>query len=247
MSKPYLLYGRRTVAEFLASGEARAEDVEAVLAMEGLPAGLRDALEEEFPGRIQTMRRREIEDLYPDINHQGIVIRLHGVPSRRAKEEILGSHQGPIVVLDGIQDPQNLGAILRTAEAMGVHNVFITGRGAAPGPAVDRASSGAVFHLRLEQASSAAGVLRRLKDLGYWIVVSAQPNETDAHPVERLTDLPPSEDLVLVLGSEGAGVRAITAGLSDYAMWIPLKGRTASLNVSVAAGVLLDRIIARRE
>lgn len=139
-----------------------------------------------------------------------------------------------VVVLDGIEDPRNLGAILRTAESAGAHGVVIPRRRAAGlSPAAAAASAGAIEHIRVAHVASIAAAVERLRGLGVWVVGADPASGEDLFAV----DLEPP--LALVLGSEGRGLSRLVRQRCDRLVRIPMYGATASLNVAVAAGILL--------
>jgi 23S rRNA (guanosine2251-2'-O)-methyltransferase len=146
-----------------------------------------------------------------------------------------------ILALDEVQDPQNLGAICRTAECVGVTGVVICERRAAGvTPAVCRASAGAVEHLRIGRVANLADFLAAAKRTGAWCYGAAA---RDAQPY----DAPDySGSVVLVLGAEGHGLRPRVAGSCDALIALPLHGQVESLNVSAAAAALLYQILQRR-
>lgn len=177
--------------------------------------------------------------------HQGVVARYQA-PARRDEAELPGvvaeaGHQALVLVLDGITDPHNLGACLRSAEAAGVTAVVIP-RNRAVGitPTVRRASAGAADRVPLYQVTNLARTLKALKDAGLWLVGLA---DAAAEPLYR-TDL--SGPVALVLGSEGAGLRRLTREACDYSASIPMRGAVESLNVSVAAGIALFEALRQR-
>jgi 23S rRNA (guanosine2251-2'-O)-methyltransferase len=141
------------------------------------------------------------------------------------------------VALDGIEDPQNLGAIARVAEASGAAGLVLTQRRSAPlGAAVARASAGAIEWLPVARVVNLSRALRALKDAGFW-VFGASPDAPD-----DLFGLDPRllrGDRVVVLGAEGRGIRSGVERLVDHRVRIPMAGRVASLNVSTAAAVIL--------
>ena len=146
-----------------------------------------------------------------------------------------------ILVLDGIQDPHNLGACLRTAEAVGVHLVILPKDRSAPLSAVARrAASGAAEVLDLVVVTNLARVLRKLKDKGIWLAAATDMAEYEL----SATDL--TGPLALVMGSEGKGLRRLTEELCDFEMRIPMYGTVRSLNVSVATAICLYEIIRQR-
>lgn len=147
-----------------------------------------------------------------------------------------------VLVLDGVQDPHNLGACLRTAEAAGAHLVILPRDGSAGLTSVARRSaSGAAEVLDILIVTNLARVLRRLKERGIWLAGTADGAGTDLYE----TDL--SGPLGLVMGGEGKGMRRLTSELCDYRLRIPMHGSVSSLNVSVATGICLFEIIRQRE
>ena len=146
-----------------------------------------------------------------------------------------------ILVLDEVQDPHNLGACLRTADAAGVGLVILTkDRSAGLTPAVRRAASGAAEVLPILVATNLARVLKQLKERGVWLAGTADRAERSLYE----TDL--AGPLALVMGGEGKGMRRLTAELCDYIVRIPMQGSVGSLNVSVATAVCLFEIVRQR-
>jgi 23S rRNA (guanosine2251-2'-O)-methyltransferase len=175
--------------------------------------------------------------------HQGVVA---DVEDRKAEygvgELVSGATSAPlIVVLDGIEDPHNLGAILRTADAAGADGVVVqTRRAAALGGAAAKASAGAIAHVRIAQVVNIARSLDELKDAGVWTVGFA--GEAPA-AYDTIDFTQPS---AIVLGAEGAGLRRLVRERCDYLVSIPMLGQVGSLNVSVAAGVALFEAVRQR-
>jgi len=146
-----------------------------------------------------------------------------------------------ILVLDGVQDPHNLGACLRTAEAVGVHFVILPkDRSASLTAVARRAASGAAEVLDIVSVTNLARVLRKLKEKGVWLAAATEQAEYDLH----VTDL--RGPLALVMGSEGQGLRRLTAELCDFHVRIPMYGTVRSLNVSVATAICLYEILRQR-
>jgi 23S rRNA (guanosine2251-2'-O)-methyltransferase len=158
-------------------------------------------------------------------------------------DRLLDAIDGPplVLVLDGIQDPHNLGACLRSADAAGVGLVILPkDRSAGLTPAARRAAAGAAEMLPIVFVTNLARVLKRLKDRGVWLAGTSNQAE------QSLYDADLSGPLALVVGSEGRGMRRLTAELCDYRISIPMLGSVESLNVSVAAAVCLYEIVRRR-
>ena len=177
-------------------------------------------------------------------NHQGIVCRIAATEYVDLEEMMrLAMQTGEqpfFVLLDGITDPQNLGGIVRSAEAMGVHGVIIPKRRAAGMTAAAfRASSGAAAHIPICRVTNLAAAMDELKANGLW-VLGAQSGAPDA----RKQNL--SGGVVLCIGSEGAGLSRLTRDKCDALVGIPLAGKTASLNASCAASILIYEIQGQR-
>lgn len=175
--------------------------------------------------------------------HQGICAETEGFPYV-GERELLESPAGRggaasrlLLALDGIQDPQNLGAICRSAEAAGVDGVAIPERRAAEvTPAACKASAGAVEHLRIARVRNLADFLLAAKERELWCYGAAAE---DARPY---TEVDLSGGVVLVIGAEGTGLRPRVAAACDELIRIPMRGRVESLNASAAAAVLLFAI-----
>jgi 23S rRNA (guanosine2251-2'-O)-methyltransferase len=189
---------------------------------------------------VEVVGAEELESLCGSPSHQGVCAEAGEYPYADAAE-LLAAADPLIVALDQVADPQNLGAICRTAEAAGVTGLVIPRhRAAEVTPAVCRASAGAVEHLRLARVRNLADFLTAAKAAGCWAYgADAGAGVTYDRPDYR-------GGVVLVLGSEGRGLRPRVAAACDELVAIPLRGRVASLNVSAAAAVLVYGILQRR-
>jgi len=174
----------------------------------------------------------------PDLPHQGVALEAGPIPELSLDELIPEPGEGAwLVALDGVEDPQNLGAILRVADAAGVRGALLPERRAAPlSPAVARASAGALEHLPVARVGNLARALHLLKDRGFWVHGAAPdaPLDLFATP-DRLFD----RRLVLVVGAEGRGLRPGVRAAVDTLYRIPMQGRVESLNVAAATAVVL--------
>ena len=181
----------------------------------------------------------ELTRLAGSPDHQGVVAEVDPYPYADAAA-LLEKPDALIVALDRIQDPQNLGAIARSAEAAGAAGLVIPSRRAAGvTAAAAKASAGAVEHLPIARANL-ADFLSRAKDAGAWVYGA----EANAEAPYTQTDL--TGKLVLVLGSEGRGLRRLVAERCDAVVSIPVRGRVASLNVSAAAAAMLFEAVRQR-
>lgn len=247
LSKKRAIYGRRNLEEFLSQGNV--SDIVDVWVKdsfygEAVSSYLRDLPDKSI---VQKKTTRELDKVLHGANHQGIVVWVQEKKQSPTKpksfqswKESLLPHQGPVLLLDRIQDPGNLGSILRTAECFGVKTVIIPERGSCGiTDVVTRASSGALHYLNVFQVANLSRVVDELKKKEYWVVSTSDQGE------ENWEDLPDAEDLVIIMGNEGEGVKNILMEESDYLVRIPLHGNISSLNVSIACGVTLDRIVNR--
>ena len=175
----------------------------------------------------------ELERICGSPDHQGVCAEVSKY-LYASGDQLLATPQPLIVVLDEVQDPQNLGSIARSAECAGVTGLVIPERRAAEvTPAVCKASAGAVEHLAIARVRNIADFLADAKRAGLWCYGADQEGAADY----RQTDL--SGPLVLVLGSEGRGLRPRVAGACDALVKIPLRGRIDSLSVGAAAAILI--------
>ena len=197
------------------------------------------------PVSRSSRRVAELDKLSGQQRHQGVIAGFKGsnIAAEGRLDAILDAIDGSplVLVLDGVQDPHNLGACLRTADAAGVHLVVVCkDRSAGITPVVRRAASGAAETLAVIQATNLSRVLRNLKKRGIWLAGTSD-NVPDSLYSTDLTG-----PLALVMGSEGSGLRRLTSELCDYLVSIPMSGGVESLNVSVATGVCLYEINRQR-
>jgi len=172
-------------------------------------------------------------------NHQGVAASLRPF-SYASLSRIIEREANLLLVLDGVLDPRNLGALLRTAEAVGVGGVILPKRRAAPvSPLVEKTASGATAYLPICQVDNLARALAVVRAAGYWII-GLVPNTQ-----ETLYDLPLPQKVAVLLGGEEKGLRLLTRQNCDYLVTIPMQGKISSLNVSVAGAVVLYEILRR--
>jgi len=175
-----------------------------------------------------------------DSRHQGIAV-IVGEYVYAAVEDVIAAKPDPVLLIDGVTDPRNLGAILRSAEGAGATSVILArDRTVALTPAAIKSSAGAWIHMKIARCGNVARTLEELKEAGYWVAALAPGGKLS------LYDLDVSRKIVLVVGSEGKGVREIVKKTADFIVDIPMGGKVASLNVSVATAVALFEIARRR-
>jgi len=230
-----VLYGRNAVQEALRSGRRRVHRAWATAGAAREPWLAQAKVQVEVVDADDVARRAGSD------GHQGVVAEVDPYPYADAAALLEGPD--PLVVaLDEVQDPQNLGAICRTAECAGAAGLVICERRAAQvTAAVAKASAGAVEHLPVARVRNLTDFLIAARDAGAWSYGAAVSD--DAVPY---TEPDYSGPVVLVLGSEGKGLRPRVASACDALVALPLRGRVASLNVSAAAAALLYGILQRR-
>ena len=234
-----LIYGINPVLEAL-----RARCVTAVRVSPRADARVAAAvrLAEEGGVVVRRVAGAELDRATRGAAHQGIVADVADRNTTSVEDLVTGAKGVPlIVVLDGVEDPQNVGAILRTVDAVGADGVVRQSRHAAPlGGATAKASAGAVAHVRVAEVVNIARAIDSLKDRGVWTVGLAGGSAKPYHDIDFT--LPTA----LVVGAEGAGLRRLVRERCDWLVSIPMLGHVQSLNVSVAAGVALYEAIRQR-
>jgi 23S rRNA (guanosine2251-2'-O)-methyltransferase len=192
--------------------------------------------------------RGQLDRLADSKDHQGVVA-LAAARAAGTLEEILEAansgagrgEKGLIVLLDGVEDPHNLGAIVRTALAVGAHGVVIPERRAAGlTDTVARASAGALAHLPVAKVTNLARTMEELKEAGYWLI------GLDERADKNYTQADYTSPVGIVLGGEGQGLHELTRKRCDFVVSLPTNGPVKSLNVSVAAGVVLFEALRQR-
>lgn len=200
---------------------------------------------------LSEAQRKSIKPLYRDKNffhqlapsskHQGVALIMHkGSEPFHDKDliEETASIKGVLVLLDHIVDPHNTGAIIRTAEALGCQGViYPKSNSAGITPTVIKASAGATAHIPIQEVNNVASCIERAKKSGFWVI------GTSDHGTRPLNDINKIRPALVIIGSEGEGMKHLTEEKCDYIVSIPLKGNISSLNASVAAGIVLYEIL----
>ena len=236
------LTGFHAVEEALAAGRAldriliargrHGERVEAVVQL---------ARSKSVPVRFED--RQQLDRLAGTRDHQGIAALAAAKPALEL-EDLLAAKtpQGLLVLLDGIEDPHNLGAIVRTALAAGAQGIVIPERRAAGlSDTVERASAGALAHLPVARVKNLVRAMEEMKEAGYWLI------GLDERAEKKYTDADFSGQVGIVLGGEGEGLHDLTRKRCDFLVSIPTTGPVRALNVSVAAGVVLFEVVRQRQ
>lgn len=183
---------------------------------------------------IEYIATDKLNKKYEGVRHQGVVARIRSTAKTLQIEDILELDQCLLLVLDGVEDPHNIGACLRTADAVGVDAVIVS-KNRSPGitPVVRKVASGAADTVPFITVSNLARTLQQLKDNDVWVIGAA--GET----VTSLFDCNPSRKTAMVMGAEEKGLRRLTRESCDELVKIPMSGSVESLNVSVATGICL--------
>lgn len=227
--KQEIIYGLRPVVEALRS---KRREVYEILDSVGDKEISSEAAARGVP--IKRVPRNRVEELARGGVHQGVVARVGPYPYS-GLEEILAAPDPLVVVLDGVTDPRNLGAVLRAADGAGVSGVVVPkDRAAGVTPAAVKASAGASEHVLVARETNLRRALEKMKEAGVWAYAAEGGASSSAY-----TDLDLSGPVAFVLGSEGRGVRRLVREGCDGAVSIPMRSAVSSLNVSVAAAVLL--------
>ncbi|MBF0492044.1 MAG: 23S rRNA (guanosine(2251)-2'-O)-methyltransferase RlmB [Deltaproteobacteria bacterium] len=193
---------------------------------------------------LKEVSKEKLSELSAQALHQGLVLKTEAYPyvdEGFLIEQMRGRQNLFILILDQIQDPQNLGAILRTAHCAGVDAVFIPERRACEiTPLVQKVSAGASEYLKISLAKNLARLIDFLKEFPVWVYGAC------AEAKAAYTDLDYSGSVAWVMGNEGEGLRSLVKQKCDALVSIPLRGRIDSLNVSVATGILLYEVLRQR-
>jgi 23S rRNA (guanosine2251-2'-O)-methyltransferase len=234
-----LIYGINPVFEALRAG--RVKELRVIARAGGRVVDLIDAA-----GRAGVPVRRvaagDLDRAARGGVHQGVLAQIDDAAQYDIADLVDGSREAPlIVVLDGVEDPHNVGAILRTADAAGASGVVRQSRHAAPlGGAAAKASAGAVSHVKVADVVNIARALEELKERGVWTVGLA------GGASKRYDQIDLTLPTAVVVGAEGAGLRRLVRERCDWLVSIPMRGHVESLNVSVATGIVLFEGVRQR-
>lgn len=239
------IVGRNPVLEALRAGR----DINKLLVAKGATEGsIRQVISmaREAGVVIQEVERTRLDSLAPGLSHQG-VIAMVAAHSYAEVDDIFAraeqSGQDPLIlVLDGIEDPQNLGSLLRTADAVGAHGVIIPERRAVGlTETVAKVSAGAVEYVPVARVTNIAKTLDDLKERGVWVVGTHQEGR-ELYYQAKLTG-----PLAVVIGSEGKGIGRLVAEKCDFMVRLPMLGHVTSLNAAVAGAILIYEIRRQRD
>ena len=236
--------GRQAVRELLRAGTRRtlqvliSEDVHNTAVL----AEIADLCEERRVS-LRQLNRRKLDDYALTDSHQGVIAEAEEIRPA-SLEMLISENQSPMIVaLDGITDPRNLGAILRTAEVAGATGIILPRhRAARLTPAAVKAAAGAVEHLPIALVGGLPAAIKQMSDKGLWVIGLDERAKTSIYQMQVAT-----EPLTVVLGAEGEGISHLVKQRCDQLVSIPQTGQIASLNVSNAAAITIYEIKRRRE
>ncbi len=245
MENKIIVFGRNPVYEYLRS---ITENDKAVLYIsESAHGKIIDTIRRqagEKHVKIEYRAREQLSEFEPSSKHQGVVLLLTQQSATNLRKDIdsflekISAEKGTLLLLDQLNDPRNLGSIIRSAEALGGRGVIITQSGSTDiTSVVTKASAGATAHLPVHTVPNAAGFIDKAKKAGFWIIGASEKGSTN---IRDIADYKPA---VIIIGSEGSGMRRLTQEKCDYIVNIPLKGKISSLNASVAAGIILYELL----
>ncbi len=195
--------------------------------------------------RLFPEKKERLEQVVGQVNHQGIAAYVSEF-GYSSLEEIVGhwrnsNEKAFILILDGLQDTQNLGAIVRSAEGAGIHGIIIPkDRAAGVTSTVEKVSAGALEYVSIARVTNISQTIEKLKKAGIWVV------GTEGDGGTSLYDADFDADIAVVIGSEGKGIRPLVKKKCDYLISIPMRGKINSLNASVSAAIVIYEIVRQR-
>lgn len=231
-----LVYGRNVAKEILKKNKK----VNKIILQEGFEDKELISLIENKKLPVETLRKSELDRLSNGA-HQGIIL---NIPDYKYKQlsEILESDAKFIVILDHLEDPHNLGAIIRTCEAAGVDGIILPkDRQVQINSTVMKTSVGTLDNVNIVSVVNINNTIKELKENGFWIVGTSLNNSEDYRMVDY------SGKIALIIGNEGSGMSKLVEKSCDFVVKIPMSGQTNSLNASVAAGIMIYEIIRDRK
>ena len=185
--------------------------------------------------------RKTLDKMSKSGNHQGYLAEVKQFKLAQL-EDLIKKENGLIVVLDGLKDPHNLGAIIRTCECAGADGIIYKKHNSVKlTDTVAKVACGALEYVKVAEVTNLTNTLKKLKDQGYWVVGS------DGSAKTSYTDVDYKRNVVLVIGSEGEGISRLVLEECDYIVSLPMKGKVNSLNASVAAGILIYNAVNLRK
>jgi 23S rRNA (guanosine2251-2'-O)-methyltransferase len=234
------IFGRKPVLEALKSKA----DIDQIYIQYGLHGSIVDhikKLAKQNNVKITQLSPQKFNQHADDKNTQGIIALKSSFDYSEIDDILISAENSKfplLLLLDSIQDPHNLGAIIRTAECAGVDGIITTIRNSASvNNTVEKTSAGAISHIKIARANNLIPIIEILKQSGYWIVGSKLGNSQNYSSIDY------KQPIAIVVGNEEKGIRHLVAEKCDFLAEIPMKGKIQSLNVSVATGILLFEVL----
>lgn len=188
----------------------------------------------------EIVERRVLDKMSKSNNHQGYLAEVQEF-KLSSVDEMIKDKDGFIVILDGLKDVHNLGAIIRTCDCANVDGViYKTHNSVKVNDTVAKVASGALEYVKVAEVTNLVNTIKHLKDKGYWVI------GTDAYADSYYTDLKYDMNVVLIIGSEGEGISRLVKQECDFMIKLPMKGHVTSLNASVAAGIMIYNVLEKR-
>jgi len=237
-----VIYGKNTVIELIKSGHK----IEEILVTEQTidKDSIILSLIKEKDIKYQVVSRKQLDNLVQG-NHQGIVCKIASFVYYELEDminEAKQKNENPfLVILDGLEDPHNLGAILRSADCCGVHGVIIPkNRSVSLNATVAKLSTGAIEYVKVAKVTNLTSTIKQLKEMGLWIIACDTNTDIDYRKMDALVPI------AIVIGSEGKGISRLVKENCDMVVKLPMKGHISSLNASVATSIILYEVLNQR-
>ena len=231
------VYGRNVAKDLLTNGRS----IKKIIIQENFDDKELKELIEKSKLTVETHSKKEMDHLSSGV-HQGIILDIPDYQYTELREVLEDDSDDFIVLLDHLEDPHNLGAIIRTCEAAGVKSIVLPkDRQVLINGTVMKTSAGTLDNMRIVLVSNLVNAMERLKESGYWIVGTSLNGNLDYRDVDY------QGKIALVIGNEGDGISSLVARNCDFLAKIPMYGKTNSLNASVAAGIMIYEVIRNRK
>ena len=231
-----LVYGRNVARDLLKKNKK----IEKIILQEGFNDNEIFSLIEKNKIKYKYMSKKEIDNLAKGV-HQGILLYVSDFKYQELNT-VFENQDDFIVILDHLEDPHNLGAIIRTCEAASVKSIIMPrDRQVQINATVMKTSVGTLDNINIISVSNLVNTIKKLKDNGFWIVGTALENSVDYRKIDY------NGKIALVIGNEGSGISDLVANNCDFLAKIPMYGETNSLNASVAAGIMIYEVVRNRK
>ncbi len=234
------VYGKNVVKQLL----EEKKNIYEVLMVEGVQDKELVSLLKKGKTKFTTLTRKQMDKKLGEVRHQGIAALIDDYKTYEIDDILaeIPQHKTPLLVLlDGLEDPHNLGAILRSCDCAGVDGVIIgKHRNVKLTPTVAKVSTGAIDTVKVSIVTNLVQTIKNLKEKGFWVVGA------DLHKAKDYREGHYDVPIVLVIGSEGFGISSLVRKNCDYCVKLPMMGSVSSLNASVACGILLYQMLQQR-